>query len=56
LSEEYGFYLVGAASSREYHICTVLPRFIAAESRSHKRWANTFKNKNVAVALNKFLH
>ena len=33
---EYRFCLVGAAFSREYLIRTVLPRFIAAESRSHK--------------------
>jgi len=36
LLQEYDFYLVGAASSREYFSSNVLPSFIAAESRSHK--------------------
>ncbi len=34
--QEYGIYLVGAASSREYPNRTMLPWFIAAGSRSHK--------------------
>jgi hypothetical protein len=33
---ECGFYLVGAASSREYRMGAALSRFIAAGSRSHK--------------------
>jgi len=33
--QEYGVYLVGAASSRECRSSTVLPSFIAAESHSH---------------------
>jgi hypothetical protein len=36
LLQEYGFYLVGVASSREFRSSTVLPSFIAAGSRSHK--------------------
>jgi len=36
LLQEYGFCLVGAASSREYRSGTMLPSFIAAGSRSHK--------------------
>ena len=36
LLQEYGFYMVGAASSREYRISIELSRFIAAGSRSHK--------------------
>ena len=34
--QEYDFYLVGAASSRDYLSSTMLPWFIAAGSRSHK--------------------
>ena len=36
LLQEYGFYMVGAASSREYRISIELSRFIAAGSRSYK--------------------
>jgi hypothetical protein len=33
--QDYKFYLVGAASSREYRIGIEQPQFIAAGSRSH---------------------
>jgi hypothetical protein len=33
--QENSFYIVGAAFSRKYLISTMLPPFIAAESRSH---------------------
>jgi hypothetical protein len=36
ISSKLGFIPVGAASSREYYSGTVLPSFIAAESRSHQ--------------------
>ncbi len=38
-------YLVGAASSREFRFSTVVPRFIAAESRSHQGKITQLKAK-----------
>jgi hypothetical protein len=35
LLQEHDFYMVGAASSREYCSSTMLPSFIAAGSRSY---------------------
>ena len=50
LLQEYGFYMVGAASSREYRISIELSRFIAAGSRS-QCYNTAVKSKSVVEVL-----